>query len=88
MQMLVISTSLLHGYMYVQYDKINIIIHVCNNAYAILHNQFNVFTESRHCDSMVSKSLTCLMYGSCLLVATTKSSTSAQPCKRQKMVYE
>ena len=32
--------------------KNDIIIHICINAYAILHNQFNEFTESRHCDSM------------------------------------
>ena len=53
----------------------------------------SVFTD---CDSMqmwyrrvgsVSKAS---MYSSCLLVARTKSSTSAQPCKRQrqKMVYK
>ena len=47
--MISVKYVLLHRY---SITKNDIIIHVCNNAYAILHNQFNVFTESRHCDSM------------------------------------
>jgi len=47
--MISVKCVLLHGNSMTKNDKI---IHVYINAYGILHNQFNAFTESRHCDSM------------------------------------